>query len=75
MTKHPTFDRVLFAFTILSAWFLPTICIWAFAFESAQPLWYNTIGLICSAFMLFIAYFLTFALGGLRYVLTGNETK
>ena len=73
MTKHPTFDRILFALCIISAWALPSIFLWAFTQPNDLPLWWNGAGIICSCVLFLCAFVMTFVIGGLRYVLTGSE--
>lgn len=73
MTKHPILDRVLFGLSIISAWTLPCIFVWAFTQPSDLPSWWNYAGLACAAMILIFAFVMTFVIGGLRYVLTGSE--
>lgn len=72
-TRNPTFDRILFAAGLLSAWTLPSIFVWAFTKVSDMPSWWNYAGLVCAGILYFTAYVMTFTIGGLRYVLTGSE--
>lgn len=72
-TGNPKFDRTLFGFSLISAWILPCIFVWAFTQPNDLPWWWNTTGLVCAVAMFLVAYVMTFTIGGLRYVLTGSE--
>lgn len=73
MTKNPTFDRILFAACLLCAWILPTIFVWGFTQRNDFPAWWNYAGLACAGILYFVAFVMTFTVGGLRYVLTGSD--
>lgn len=74
-TNNPKFDRTLFGLSIISAWTLPCIFVWAFFQPNDLAPWWNYAGLACAALILIFAFVMTFPLGGLRYVLTGSEFK
>jgi len=74
-TNKPIIDRILFALMLISAWTLPTVFTYAFLMPNDLLWWMNGIGLFCAAVMYGTAIWLTFAVGGLRFVLTGSEYK
>lgn len=74
-TGNRKFDRTLFGLSIVSAWTLPCIFVWAFLQPNDLPRSMNYAALACAVSIFCFAYVITFTLGGLRYVMTGSEFK
>jgi len=73
LNKYPVFARILLAGSIVSAWLLPTVFMWASLTNDVYPMWLNICWIVFACLMYGVAFVLTFVIGGLRYVLTGDE--
>jgi hypothetical protein len=74
-TNKPIIDRTLLGLMLISAWALPTIFTYVFLTPNDMSWWWNGFGLFCAFLMYVAAFGLTFAIGGLRFVLTGREDR